>query len=173
MIMHLTVNGQNREVAVTGATRLIDVLRNQLALTGTKQGCGVGECGSCTVLVGGQPMQACILLASRVQAPVCTIEGLDDRFTPLRQAFADHGGFQCGFCTPGQIMRAAGLLIEAPLDRLNDEHWLREQMNGNICRCTGYCGIAGALMSDAVQALARRLRQAPSAVMTAMSEIEN
>ncbi|PSJ56860.1 (2Fe-2S)-binding protein [Pseudaminobacter soli (ex Li et al. 2025)] len=155
MIIRLTVNGRQHEVEISAATRLIDVLRDQLGLTGTKQGCRAGECGACTILVGGQPIQACITLASRVRDEVRTVEGLDDRFIPLRQAFADHGGFQCGFCTPGQLMRAAALLAETPLERLSDEAWLREQMNGNVCRCTGYCGIIRALMSEDVRALAR------------------
>ncbi|MBN9036337.1 MAG: (2Fe-2S)-binding protein [Rhizobiales bacterium] len=162
MMARLRVNGQEHVLDLPAGERLIDVLRDRLGLTGTKQGCRAGECGACTVLVDGRPMQACIMLACRVHGEVRTVEGLGERFMPLRQAFADEGGFQCGFCTPGQLMRAAALLAEAPLERLGDEAWLREQMNGNICRCTGYCGIIRALMNEDVRTLARDLRGEPA-----------
>lgn len=108
------------------------------------------------------------MLAVRVRGDVRTVEGLEGSFMRLRQSFADEGGFQCGFCTPGQLMQAAALLIKAPLDLLGDEAWLREQMNGNICRCTGYCGIIRALMSEDVQTLARELRDDPQAARTSI-----
>lgn len=161
MIVRLRVNGREQALDLEAGERLIDVLRDRLGLTGTKQGCGAGECGACTVLVDGRAVQSCITLACRVRGDVLTVEGLDERFMPLRQAFADEGGFQCGFCTPGQLMRAAALLLEGPAGRLSDEAWLREQIDGNICRCTGYGGIVRALMSADVRALAEALRRDP------------
>ncbi|MBI4444443.1 MAG: (2Fe-2S)-binding protein [Acidobacteria bacterium] len=138
----LRVNGSTHVLELRPAERLIDVLRDRLGLIGTKEGCRMGECGSCTVLVGGRPMLSCLILALRVTDAVETIEGLAAESRPLREAFADAGAFQCGFCTPGQIVRAVALLREGlPLD----EHGLRREMSGNICRCTGYMGIIAAL----------------------------
>jgi aerobic-type carbon monoxide dehydrogenase small subunit (CoxS/CutS family) len=173
MTVRFRVNGEEQALDLRAGERLIDVLRDRLGLTGTKQGCRSGECGACTVLIDDQAVQACITLACRVRGEVRTIEGLGDRFMPLRQAFADEGGFQCGFCTPGQLMRAAALLVDAPLDRLSDEAWLREQMNGNICRCTGYCGIVRALMSGEVRALAQDLRRDRAVLAAATGRDDN
>jgi aerobic-type carbon monoxide dehydrogenase small subunit (CoxS/CutS family) len=122
--------------------RLLDVLRDRLGLTGTKEGCGRGECGACTVLVGGAPVLSCITLADRVRAPVETIEGIGEEASELAGAFADTGGFQCGFCTPGQIVRGVSLLRQG-LPATDGE--LRRAMSGNVCRCTGYNGIIDAL----------------------------
>ena len=122
--------------------RLIDVLRDRLGLTGTKEGCGRGECGACTVLIDGRATLSCITLAARVQGEVTTVEGVADEGEGLRAAFADHGALQCGFCTPGQIVRGVLLLREGlPADDKD----LRRCMSGNICRCTGYTGIMAAL----------------------------
>ena len=127
-------------------TRLIDVLREQLGLTGTKEGCGRGECGACTVLVDGRPVLSCIQLAVRVTGEVETVEGLAEESRPLRQAFARRAAFQCGFCTPGQIVRGTALLRRGlPVT----EGELRRALSGNICRCTGYQGIVDALRDAA------------------------
>lgn len=122
--------------------RLLDVVRDRFGLTGTKEACGRGECGACTVLVDGVPVLACITLAARVTGDVTTVEGLAEEATPLRAAFADCGAFQCGFCTPGQIVRGTALL-RAGLPESDPE--LRREMSGNVCRCTGYAGIIDAL----------------------------
>ena len=127
-------------------TRLIDVLRERVGLTGTKEGCGRGECGACTVLVDGRPVLSCIVLAARVSGAVETVEGLAQESTPLRAAFARRAAFQCGFCTPGQIVRGTALLRRGLPD---DEAELRTAISGNICRCTGYEGIVDALRDAA------------------------
>ena len=137
----LTVNGRPIEIGVEPDDRLLDVLRDRLGLLGTKEACGRGECGACTVLVRGRPVMSCLVLAARVDS-VETIEGLRDEARALREAFADTGAFQCGFCTPGQIVRGVALLREGlPAD----EQALRREISGNICRCTGYSGIVRAL----------------------------
>ena len=137
----LTVNGRPIEVVVDPGDRLLDVLRDRLGLLGTKQACGRGECGACTVLVRGRPVMSCLVLAARADS-VETIEGLRDEARALREAFADAGAFQCGFCTPGQIVRGVALLREGlPAD----DQALRREISGNICRCTGYAGIVRAL----------------------------
>lgn len=138
----LQVNAEQVEVDVRPATTLLTVLREQLQLTGTKEACGRGECGSCTVLVGGKPMMSCLLLVAMVEGPVETIEGLVDESAVLRRAFADNGAFQCGFCTPGQIVRGMSLLREG-LPEVDLQ--LRRAISGNICRCTGYVPILAAL----------------------------
>jgi len=122
--------------------RLLDLLRDDLGLTGAKEGCGRGECGACTVLIDGVAVLSCITLAARVDGEVTTIEGLGEDGDKLREAFVDHGAFQCGFCTPGQIVRCIALLAQGLPE---DDHELRRQMSGNICRCTGYVGIMAAL----------------------------
>lgn len=138
----LTVNGRTVIARVGPGDRLVDVLRGQFGLRGTKVGCGRGECGSCTVLIDGRPVMSCLVLASRTDGRVETIEGLADEAGPLREAFADHGAYQCGFCTPGQVVRGVALL-RAGLPATDGE--LRHEMSGNICRCTGYAGIIAAL----------------------------
>jgi aerobic-type carbon monoxide dehydrogenase small subunit (CoxS/CutS family) len=138
------VNGTTAvDPATIGAgDRLIDVLRDRLRLTGTKEGCGRGECGACTVLIDGTAVLSCITLAARVAGEVVTVEGLAREATALRAAFADRGAFQCGFCTPGQIVRGMALLRQG-LPASDEE--LRRQISGNVCRCTGYNGIVEAL----------------------------
>ena len=129
--------------------RLIDVLREHAGLTGTKEGCGRGECGACTVLVDGRPVLSCIVLAARVSGAVETVEGLAEEARPLREAFARRAAFQCGFCTPGQIVRGMALLRRGLPD---SEDEIRAAMSGNICRCTGYEGIIDALRDAAAGA---------------------
>ena len=132
------VNGSPCNLEVSPTRRLIDVLRDDLGLTGTKEGCSIGVCGACTVLVDGKVMSGCLTLAVAVQGrDLLTIEGLarGGELHPLQRAFIEHGGFQCGFCTPGQIIAAYALLEEHP--RPSDEQ-IKEAMLGNLCRCTGY-----------------------------------
>ena len=126
--------------------RLLDYLRGHLGLTGTKESCGRGECGACTVLVDGRPVLSCITLAARVNGHVETVEGVAVEAHKLRRSFAQHGAFQCGFCTPGQIVRATALL-RAGLP--TDEGELRSAISGNVCRCTGYDGIIEAIREAA------------------------
>ncbi len=125
--------------------RLIDVLRDDLGLTGTKEGCSIGVCGACSVLVGGELLSACLMPAVFVDGrAVTTVEGLGsgEELSPLQEAFIREGGFQCGICTPGQLIAATALLAERP--RPSDAD-IREWMMGNLCRCTGYHGIARAI----------------------------
>jgi aerobic-type carbon monoxide dehydrogenase small subunit (CoxS/CutS family) len=146
----LIVNGEAVDAPARAGMRLLDFLRDILGLTGAKEACGRGECGACTVLLDGRPILSCIALAETVLGEVRTIEGLAQECTALRQAFADHGSFQCGFCTPGQIVRAAALLREPwPDDSREHEAFVRRRMSGNICRCTGYTGIIDAILSVA------------------------
>lgn len=147
--IQLTVNGMLHEVDVRPNRRLIDLLREDLALTGTKEGCGIGVCGACTVLVDGRPVSACLTLAVMVAGrAVATIEGLadGDALDPVQEAFLAQTALQCGFCTPGQIMAARALLDEHP-DPTDEE--IREAMLGNLCRCTGYYGIVAAIRAAA------------------------
>ena len=146
--LRLRVNGAAREVETLAHRRLIDVLRDDLHLTGTKEGCSVGVCGACSVLVDGEVVSACLLPAVFADGhEVTTIEGLaDGELTPLQDAFITEGGFQCGICTPGQIVAASALL------RANarpSESEIREFMMGNLCRCTGYAGIVRAIQKAA------------------------
>lgn len=153
--LSLQVNGRMASVDAPSGARLIDVLRDQLGCTGVKEACGRGECGACTVLIDGRPVVSCLIMAETVSGAVTTIEGLADEFADLRQAFADNGAFQCGFCTPGQIVRAAALLQEEwPADAGECEAFVRHRMSGNICRCTGYTGIVDAVIATA---MARRV----------------
>jgi carbon-monoxide dehydrogenase small subunit len=149
-LLKLELNGAPREVSVRGNRRLIDVLRDDLGLTGTKEGCSVGVCGACSVLVDGRVMSACLLPAISVDgSSVTTIEGLapdEDSLTPLQDAFIRHGGFQCGICTPGQIIAATALLQEIPHPTTDE---VKEWMMGNLCRCTGYYKIVESILAAA------------------------
>jgi 4-hydroxybenzoyl-CoA reductase subunit gamma len=148
-IVALTVNGRRREDAVDDATLLLDHLREQLALTGTKRGCDGGECGACTVLVDGEPVLACLTLAARCEGKrVETIEALavNGRMAALQAAFHDKLGTQCGFCTPGMIMAAESLLRRDPAP---DEPAIRAALAGNLCRCTGYVKIIESVQAAA------------------------
>ncbi len=151
----ITINGEEREFAVAEFRSLLDTLRNEVGLTGTKKGCDVGDCGACTVILNGKPVNACLVLAIEADgAAVETIEGLQaapDKPSPLQESFMIHGGAQCGFCTPGVIMMAKALLDENPNPSEQD---IRFALAGNICRCTGYTKIF-----DAVRAAADEMRK--------------
>src|SRR5882724_8349381 len=151
----LTVNGERRNVELQDPrTTLLDLLREHLRLTGTKKGCDRGQCGACTVLVDGRRINSCLALAlSHDGADVLTIEGVADSadLHPVQAAFIAHDGFQCGFCTPGQIMSAIGLIQEGQTG--DDPERVREGMSGNLCRCGAYRGITEAVL-DAQKRLA-------------------
>jgi len=143
--VELTVNGTGHTLSLDPRSTLLDVLREQLDLTGTKKGCDQGQCGACTVLVDGRRVLACLTLAvMKDGAAVTTIEGLgnDGTLHPLQQAFIDHDAFQCGYCTSGQICSAAGLIAEGRARTANE---IRELMSGNICRCGAYPNIVAAI----------------------------
>ena len=144
----LTLNGEARRVLLDDPrVTLLDLLRENLDLTGTKKGCDRGQCGACTVLVDERRINACLALAASCDgAEVLTIEGLaeGDRLHPVQAAFIAHDGFQCGFCTPGQIMSAVGLIAEGQAG--DDPERVREGMSGNLCRCGAYAGIAAAVL---------------------------
>lgn len=135
----ITVNGEKHVLSVTGEERLIDLLRNQLNLTGTKEGCGEGECGACTVIMEGTLVNSCLVLAFQAQDKVIeTIEGMtrqDGSLHPIQQAFLDSGAVQCGFCTPGMVLAAKAILSN---NQNPSEAEIREGISGNLCRCTGY-----------------------------------
>jgi len=155
-VMRLTVNGRMHEFAASDAALLLDVLRETLALTGTKQGCDGGECGACTVLVDGRPRLACSTLAVQVEGrSVETIEGQarQGRLTPLQQAFHDKLGAQCGYCTPGMVMASEALLRANP-DPSADE--IKAALAGNLCRCTGYVKIIESVQAAAAAARGAR-----------------
>jgi carbon-monoxide dehydrogenase small subunit len=154
-VVRTTINGEARELAVEPYRSLLDVLRNEAGLTGTKKGCDVGDCGACTVILDGEPVNSCLVLGVEVKGRrIETIEGLQpgpDRLHPLQENFVKYGGAQCGFCTPGVIMMAKALLDENP-DPTEAE--IRFGLAGNICRCTGYTKIV-----EAIQATARQLNR--------------
>ena len=147
--LRFTLNGDRREVTIAADRLLIDVLRDDCGATGTKLGCAVGVCGACSVLVDGELQSACLLLAVFVEGrAITTVEGLakHGRLTALQEAFIRDGGFQCGICTPGQLIAATGLLAAHPEPTDGD---IREWMMGNLCRCTGYYGIVRAIKDAA------------------------
>ena len=152
LALTLTINGQRHEVLTEPHRTLLDVLRTDLGLTGTKENCLEAECGVCTVLVDGRTLNACILLAAQCQGrEVLTIEGVgrDGQLHPLQRAFIDHGAVQCGYCIPAMILSAKAYLDEHPTPT---DGQVREALAGNLCRCTGYQKIV-----DAVLAAAREL----------------
>jgi aerobic-type carbon monoxide dehydrogenase small subunit (CoxS/CutS family) len=138
----LRVNGETVTVRARPTDLLLSVLRERLGLTGTKLGCGRGECGACTVLIDGRPVMSCIVMVATVAAEIQTVEGVAGETAALRRAFAETGAFQCGYCTPGQIVRGLALLREGLPD---DDGDVRKAISGNICRCTGYTPIVAAL----------------------------
>ena len=146
MSVTLTVNGVQRQLSVAPWTTLLDALRDHLDLTGTKKGCDHGQCGACTVLVDGRRINSCLALAvMKDGCDVTTVEGLakGDELHPLQKAFVEHDAFQCGYCTPGQLCSAAGLLAEGKAKTVDD---VRELMSGNLCRCGAYQNIVAAIM---------------------------
>jgi xanthine dehydrogenase YagT iron-sulfur-binding subunit len=153
MTVILRVNGHARRIETDTRASLLDVLREQLHLTGAKKGCDHGQCGACTVLLDGRRANACLLLAVACdELEVTTIEGLadGDGLHPLQAAFVAHDGFQCGYCTPGQICSAVGVLDEARAEgAVLDEDEVAERMSGNICRCGAYPGIVAAILEAA------------------------
>ena len=145
--VEFTVNGDAYRLDLEPNRRLIDVLRDDIGLTGTKEGCSIGVCGACTITVDGEMISSCLALAVNANGcTVVTIEGLaeGDRLHPLQRAFIEHGGFQCGICTPGQIMAAKALLDQNPKPAREE---VIEWMTGNLCRCTGYYKIVESIMA--------------------------
>jgi len=152
-VIELTINGSAYDVVISPQDLLIDVLRQKLDLTGTKKGCGQGDCGTCTVLIDGRRALACLTLAIACEGRrILTIEGMEKRgvLHPIQQAFIDKGAVQCGYCTPGMVMSAKALLDENPAPT---EHEIKLGISGNLCRCTGYVKIV-----DAVRDAAGRLQ---------------
>ena len=157
MKVRFTVNGRAASVEADAETRLLDALREELHLTGTKEGCGEGECGACTVLLDGRPVNSCLVLAVQVEGrDVLTIEGVADgpRLHPIQQAFVEAGSVQCGFCTPGFILSTYALLRDHPTP---SEDEILTALEGNLCRCTGYAKIV-----QAVKLAAGRLAAPPT-----------
>ena len=146
LLLQLTVNGEDHQLHINPKRLLVEVLRDDLGLTGTKRGCNTGACGACTVLLNGAAVKSCSVLAIQAEgAEIITVEGLADGadLTPIQRSFLDHGAFQCGFCTSGMLMSATAFLNEKP-----KKEDVRESIHGNICRCTGYNSIIRAI--DAV-----------------------
>jgi carbon-monoxide dehydrogenase small subunit len=153
----LTVNGEDREILADATATLLEVLREEMNLPGTKHGCELGECGACTVLLDGEPVLSCLLLARQGEGlEITTIEGISsgNELHPLQEAFADLGGSQCGYCTPGFVLSSAALLQRKP-DPSRAE--IKEALSGNLCRCTGYNQIF-----ESVEQAARKIREEDS-----------
>ena len=152
LTIELIINGKKRKVETTPSTRLLDLIRDDLHLTGTKEGCGKGECGACTVIMNGELVASCLILAPQADgAVITTIEGVGDgeNLDPVQEAFIETGAVQCGFCTPGMILAAKKLLEENPHPT---EEEIKRGISGNLCRCTGYQKII-----DAIKLTANRL----------------
>ena len=152
LIIELTINGKKIKVETTTSTRLLDLIRDDLRLTGTKEGCGKGECGACTVIMNGELVASCLVLAPQADgAIITTIEGIGNgkKLHPIQEAFIETGAVQCGFCTPGMILAAKKLLEENPHPT---EEEIKRGISGNLCRCTGYQKII-----DAIKLAANRL----------------
>ena len=147
--IELTVNGRHYALEIAPHHTLLDVLRDEVGLTGTKECCVVGECGACTVIVDGRSVNSCLMLAAEADgSEIITVEGLalEGRLSPLQQAFLDHGAAQCGFCIPGQLMSAHALLMRTPHPTAEEVH---EALAGNLCRCAGYEQITEAVLAAA------------------------
>ena len=145
----LKVNGANYQVSIEPWRTLVEVLRENLGLTGTKKSCNEGECGACTVIMDGGPVSSCLVLAIDAQGKeILTIEGLSEgeKLHPIQEAFLKHGAIQCGFCTPGMVMSAKALLDENPKPTVAE---VRKAISGNLCRCTGYQHIVDSIMAAA------------------------
>ena len=154
LIIDVTINGRHRSLEIAANQTLLDALRDKAELTGTKECCVVGECGACTVIVDGRPMNSCLMLAAEVDgSTVTTVEGLEtkDGLSPLQGAFLDESAAQCGFCIPGQLMSATALLDRNPDPTVEE---IQEALAGNLCRCAGYEQI-----TKAVLAAAKEVRQ--------------
>lgn len=149
MIIRTTINGHSRSLEIRPDRTLLDLLREDLGLTGTKCGCEIGECGACTVLLDGRAVNSCLVLAAQIDGrSVTTVEGLarGDTLTPLQEAFLDHDAVHCGFCTPGMLMSARDLLDH---NAAPTEQEIRAAISGNLCRCTGYVQIVDAIADAA------------------------
>ena len=152
MLIRFTLNGKKTQVDCASDRRVVDILREDFGLTGTKEGCGSGECGACTILVDDENRLSCLMLAAQLEGrTITTIEGLagESRPHPIQEAFAKHGAVQCGYCTPGMVLAASALLRRNP-DPTREQ--IREALSGNLCRCTGYQKIV-----DAVESAARAM----------------
>jgi len=148
-LLRITVNNEYRELYINPKRLLVEVLRDDLTLTGTKRGCNTGACGACTVILNGVPVKSCSVLAMQADgAEVATVEGLAEggKLAPIQRSFLDHGAFQCGFCTPGMLMSATALLKEI---KKPTKDQIREAIHGNLCRCTGYNSIIRAVKAVA------------------------
>jgi len=149
--VELRVNGQSRRLSIEGSTTLLDALRDRLHLTGTKKGCDLGQCGACTVLLDGRRVVSCLTLVAQADGrDVTTIEGLapEGELHPVQAAFVEHDAFQCGYCTPGQIMSAVALIAEG---HAGSDAEIREYMSGNLCRCGAYTNIVAAVRDAAAK----------------------
>jgi len=149
MKIRFILNGKKTEIDAAPDRRVVDILREDLGLTGTKEGCGAGECGACTILVGGEMRLSCLMLAAQLEGlEITTVEGLAaaDCLHPLQEAFVQSGAVQCGFCTPGMLLAGVALLAKNP-EPCREE--IREGLSGNLCRCTGYQKIVDAVQTAA------------------------
>ncbi len=170
MQLLLTVNGMVHEVEARPTARLLDVLRDQLGLTGTKEGCAEGECGACTVIVDGRAVNSCVMLAVQARGKeILTVEGLapDGELDLLQQKFVEYGAVQCGYCTPGMLMSAKALLMGNPVPSEQD---IRIALAGNLCRCTGYSAIVAAVKAASGQEAAP-LMELPGAAEELAAEV--